>query len=173
MAKPTRKRTRGGRGTKGKGETKGGKLRTHAAKPVARKTRVAAPKAARPEVKAAKRPSPPATPVAPKAGPAVQERVEERKEGHMAEAKQLTPSEFVATVLVPQFSRDTGHICWDCKHFKPVLKGSKFPPSDTIGWCTQIHWPFFWCVTDFNVVKKCYTFEKGVYSPYQPQRFKV
>jgi len=82
----------------------------------------------------------------------------------MAEAKQLTPGEFLATVLVPQFNRDTGHVCWDCKHFKPVLKGSKFPPADTIGWCTQIHWPFYWCVTDFNVVKKCYAFDKGTYT---------
>lgn len=90
----------------------------------------------------------------------------------MAETKQLTPDQFLATVLVPQFSRDTGHMCWECKHFKPVLKGSKFPPADTIGWCAQIHWPFFWCVTDFNVVKKCYAFEKGVYAPYQPARFK-
>lgn len=90
----------------------------------------------------------------------------------MAEAKQLTPDQFLATVLVPQFTRDTGHICWDCKHFKPVLKGSKFPPADTIGWCTQIHWPFYWCITDFNVVKKCYAFEKGVFAPYQPERFR-
>lgn len=82
----------------------------------------------------------------------------------MAETKQLTPGEFLATVLVPQYSRETGHVCWDCKHFKPVLKGSKFPPTDTIGYCTMIHWPFYWCVTDFNVVKKCYAFEKGVYS---------
>lgn len=104
--------------------------------------------------RAAKAAPPPITPVV----------VEKRKEGHMADAKQLTPAEFLATVLVPQYSRDSGHICWDCKHFKPVLKGSKFPPTDTIGWCTMIHWPFYWCVTDFNVVKKCYTFEKGVYS---------
>lgn len=82
----------------------------------------------------------------------------------MADAKQLTPEEFLATVLVPQYSRESGHMCWDCKHFKPVLKGSKFPPTDTIGWCTQIHWPFYWCVTDFNVVKKCYAFEKGIYT---------
>lgn len=94
------------------------------------------------------------------------------KEGPMAEKKELTPEQFLATVLVPQFTRDTGHICWDCKHFKPVLKGSKFPPADTIGWCTQIHWPFFWCITDFNVVKRCYAFEKGVYTPYQPERFR-
>jgi len=82
----------------------------------------------------------------------------------MAEAKQVTPEQFLAQVLVPQYSRDTGHICWDCKHFKPVLKGSKFPPADTVGWCTMIHWPFYWCVTDFNVIKKCYAFEKGVYT---------
>jgi hypothetical protein len=42
---------------------------------------------------------------------------------------------------------------------KPVLKGSKFPPADIIGWCMKIHWPHYWCVADFNVVKKCYAFE--------------
>ena len=110
--------------------------------------------------RAAKAPATAATPVVPKAV----SPVEERKERHMAEAKQLTPGEFLATVLVPQYGRETGHVCWDCKHFKPVLKGSKFPPSDTIGWCTMIHWPFYWCVTDFNVVKKCYAFDKGTYT---------
>jgi hypothetical protein len=171
MAKPTSKKTRGGRGTKEKDDTRGGKPRTQAARPTTRKTRVAAPKAARVEVKAAKPPAPRVTPVVPKAGLAVQVRAAERKEGHMADTKNLTADQFLATVLVPQFSRETGHMCWDCKHFKPVLKDSKFPPADTIGWCTQIHWPFFWCVTDFNVVKKCYAFEKGVYAPYQPHRF--
>jgi hypothetical protein len=83
----------------------------------------------------------------------------------MVDKAKLTPEEFLATVLVPEFGRETGHICWDCKHLKPVLKGSKFPPADTIGWCTMIHWPFYWNVTDFNVVKKCYAFEKGVYTP--------
>lgn len=87
----------------------------------------------------------------------------------MAEPK-MTPEQFVASILAPEYSR-TEHICWDCKHFKPVQKGSKFPPADTIGWCTQIHWPFYWCITDFNVVKKCYAFEKGVYTPFQPHRF--
>jgi hypothetical protein len=118
----------------------------------------------RARAKAVKPAGPPVTPTVPKPG------VEKRKEQGMA--KELTPEQFLATVLVPQHSRDTGHICWDCKHFKPVLKGSKFPPGDTIGWCTQIHWPFNWCITDFNVVKKCYAFEKGVYVPYQPARFK-
>jgi hypothetical protein len=23
----------------------------------------------------------------------------------------------------------------------------------------KIHWPHYWCVADFNVVKKCYAFE--------------
>ena len=81
-----------------------------------------------------------------------------------ADPKTLTPEQYLATILVPEKSRDTGHLCWDCKHFKPVLKGSKFPPADTIGWCTMIHWPFYWCVTDFNVVKKCYAFGKGIYT---------
>ena len=98
--------------------------------------------------------------------------VENRKEEPMAEKKELTPEQFLAQVLTPEFTRDTGHICWDCKHFKPVQKGSKFPPADTIGWCMQIHWPFAWCITTFNVVKKCYAFEKGVYTPYQPERFR-
>ncbi len=92
------------------------------------------------------------------------------KEGDMAK-KELTPEQFLAEILTPEYSRETGHVCWDCKHFKPVQKGSKFPPKDTIGWCTQIHWPFFWCITDFNVVKKCYAMEKGVYAPFQPARF--
>jgi hypothetical protein len=94
-----------------------------------------------------------------------------RKEEGMAK-EAVTPEQFLATVLVPHYSRDTGHMCWDCKHFKPVLKDSKFPPADTIGWCTQIHWPFNWCVTNFNVIKKCYAFEKGLYAPYQPARFR-
>lgn len=162
MAKPKSKGTRGGYGTKGKGVTRGGRPKAEGTKPVTRKKPVGAPKkGARGEAKrAAKKPPTPVTPVVPKAVSAI----EERKEGHMAEVKELTPDQFLATVLVPQFSRDTGHVCWDCKHFKPVLKGSKFPPTDTIGWCTMIHWPFYWCVTDFNVVKKCYAFDKGVYS---------
>jgi len=41
---------------------------------------------------------------------------------------------------------------------KPVLKGSSFPPADIIGWCMKIYWPDYWCVADFNVVKKCYAF---------------
>jgi hypothetical protein len=72
----------------------------------------------------------------------------------------LTPEEFLATVLVSEKTRDTGHICWDCKHLKPVLKGSKFPPADLIGWCRKIHWPFDWCVVEANVIKECYAFEK-------------
>ncbi len=83
----------------------------------------------------------------------------------MVDKAKLTPEEFLATVLVPEFGRETGHICWDCKHLKPVLKGSKFPPADLIGWCTMIHWPFYWCITDFNVVKKCYAMEKGIFTP--------
>jgi hypothetical protein len=88
-----------------------------------------------------------------------------------ADPKELTPEEFLGTVLVAEKGPETGHICWGCKHFKPVLKGSEFPPADLIGWCTQIHWPFFWCVADFNVVKECYAFEEGGYTPYQPDRF--
>lgn len=69
----------------------------------------------------------------------------------------LTPEEFLDTVLVPE--KKTEHLCWHCKHLKPVLKGSSFPPADTVGWCMKIHWPFYWCVTEANVVKKCYAFE--------------
>jgi hypothetical protein len=83
----------------------------------------------------------------------------------MVDKAKLTPEEFLATVLVPERGRETGHICWDCKHLKPVLKDSKFPPADLIGWCTMIHWPYYWCITDFNVIKKCYAMEKGIYTP--------
>ncbi len=147
MPKSRGKAAKGGRDRKGKGVAKAARPKAQGAKPATRKWRRVVP-------------PPPVTPVVPEAVSAV----EVRKEGHMAEAKQLTPGEFLATVLVPQYSRDTGHMCWDCQHFKPVLKGSKFPPADTIGWCTMIHWPFYWCVTDFNVVKKCYAFGKGTYT---------
>lgn len=162
MPKPKTKGGRGESGTKPRAAAKGGRPKAKEARPVTRRGPGVAPKkAARAKAKpAAETVAAPATPVAPEAVSAV----EERKEGHMAEAKELTPDQFLATVLVPQYSRDTGHMCWDCKHFKPVLKGSKFPPADTIGWCTMIHWPFYWCVTDFNVVKKCYAFDKGVYT---------
>lgn len=72
---------------------------------------------------------------------------------------ELTPEAFLAEIQTPEYER-TGHICWDCSHFKPVQKGSKFPPADTIGWCMKIHWPFYQVVTDFNVVKKCFVFEE-------------
>ncbi len=163
MPKPKGKGAgRSRRPARGKGVAKERRPKAKGAKKVPRKGKVLAPKKgarvkAKPVTKAA---APPAKPVVPKVVPTVQTR----KESHMAEKKELTPEQFLATVLVPQFSRDTGHMCWDCKHFKPVLKGSKFPPADTIGWCTMIHWPFTWCVTDFNVVKKCYAFEKGIYS---------
>ncbi len=161
MPKPKGKGAgRGRRAARGKGVGKERRPKVKGAKKVPRKGKVLAPKKearvkAKPVTKAAARP---AKPVVPKAVPTV----EKGKEAVMA--KELTPEQFLATVLVPQFSRDSGHMCWDCKHFKPVLKGSKFPPADTIGWCTMIHWPFTWCVTDFNVVKKCYAFEKGIYS---------
>lgn len=70
----------------------------------------------------------------------------------------LTPQEFLDTVLVPEKQSD--HICWNCLHLKPVLKGSKFPPADIIGWCRKLHWPHYWSIADFNVVTKCYVFEK-------------
>jgi hypothetical protein len=40
-----------------------------------------------------------------------------------------------------------------------VIEGSSFPPADLIGYCMKIHWPFYWGVAEFNVVKKCYAFE--------------
>ena len=143
----------GKRPTRAKAAKKGPKAK--GIKPVPLRGRAVAPKKrARAEAKPAATPVPAAVP---KPG------VKKRKETPMAEPK-LTPDQFMASVLSPQYSRETGHMCWDCKHFKPVQKGSKFPPADTIGWCTMIHWPFYWCITDFNVVKKCYTFEKGVYT---------
>ena len=69
----------------------------------------------------------------------------------------LTPEEFLATIQVPE--KRTDHRCWKCNHLKPVLKGSSFPPADTIGWCLKIHWPFYWCVTEPNVITKCYAYE--------------
>ncbi|MCI0484958.1 MAG: hypothetical protein L0Y78_10295 [candidate division NC10 bacterium] len=161
MPKPKGRGAEGGRPARAKAPKKGPKAK--GAKPAARRGRTVAPKEG---VKApvAKAAVPPVPVAVPKPG------VEKTKEGTMAEAK-VTPEQYLASILTPERSRDTGHVCWDCKHFKPVQKGSKFPPADTIGWCTQIHWPFYWCITDFNVVKKCYTFEKGVYAPFQPARF--
>lgn len=150
---------RGRRPARAKAAKKGRKPKAKGAKPVATKRRAVAPK------KRAKPAAPPVPVAVSKPG------VEKRKEEGMAKEKTLTPDQFLAEILTPEYTRETGHRCWDCKHFKPVIKGSKFPPADTIGWCAQIHWPFFWCVTDFNVVKKCYAFEKGVYAPYQPARF--
>lgn len=69
----------------------------------------------------------------------------------------LTPQQFLDTVLVP--AKHSEHICWQCMNLKPALKGSNFPPADIIGWCKKLHWPHYWCVADFNVVKKCYGFE--------------
>jgi hypothetical protein len=156
---------RGRRAARGKGVAKGRRSEAKRVKPavVPEKTGRAAAKPVG---------VPPVSPAVPKASPVAEKRVEatrREKEGTMVEAKG-TPEQYLASILTPEYSR-TGHICWDCKHFKPVLKGSKFPPADTIGWCTQIHWPFFWCITNFNEVKKCYAFEKGVYTPYQPARF--
>lgn len=163
MPKPKGKGARGGgRVARVKAAKEGPKAK--GAKPVATKRRAVAPKK-RAKPVAAKPAAPPVPVAVSKPG------VEKRKEKGMAKEKTLTPDQFLAEILTPEFTRETGHMCWDCKHFKPVIKGSKFPPADTIGWCAQIHWPFFWCVTDFNCVKKCYAFEKGVYAPYQPARF--
>lgn len=74
-----------------------------------------------------------------------------------ATAGKMTPTEFLAHVLTPE--KQTEHICWQCKYFKWVLKGSKFPPADIIGWCKKIHWPHYWCVPELDVITKCYAFE--------------
>jgi hypothetical protein len=63
----------------------------------------------------------------------------------------------LAHVLTPE--KQTDHICWKCKHLKWVLKDSKFPPADLIGWCKKIHWPHYWCIPDMDVITKCYAFE--------------
>jgi hypothetical protein len=70
----------------------------------------------------------------------------------------LSPREFLDKVLEPE--KESDHICWNCEFLKPVIKGSKFPPADIIGWCMKVHWPYYWCVADFNVVKKCYAFKQ-------------
>jgi hypothetical protein len=71
--------------------------------------------------------------------------------------RNLTPEEFLAKVLEPE--KQTDHICWKCKHLKPVLKGSVLPPADLIGWCKKIHWPFYWCISEYDVIKGCYAYE--------------
>ncbi|HDL90001.1 MAG TPA: hypothetical protein ENG14_03765 [Thermodesulforhabdus norvegica] len=76
----------------------------------------------------------------------------------MVDSKDLKPHEFLAKILEPE--KKTDHICWTCKHFKPVLKGSKFPPADLVGWCKKIHWPFYWCVSEYDLIKSCYAYEK-------------
>jgi hypothetical protein len=72
--------------------------------------------------------------------------------------KKRTPAEFLAHVLTPE--KQTDHMCWKCKYFKWVLKGSGFPPADIIGWCKQIHWPHYWSISEMDVIKKCYAFEQ-------------
>jgi len=70
---------------------------------------------------------------------------------------ELTPQEYLDKILTPEKTSD--HICWGCQHLKPVIKGSSLPPADIIGWCRKIHFPHYWCVADFNVVKECYGFQ--------------
>ena len=74
----------------------------------------------------------------------------------MAQAKSET--EFLAQVM--EAEKKTDHLCWQCQHFKWVIKDSKLPPADIIGWCKKIHWPFFWCVNESDVVKECYGYEQ-------------
>ena len=70
----------------------------------------------------------------------------------------VTPEEYLAQLMEPE--KESEHICWGCKHLKPVTKGSKFPPADIIGWCRKLHWPHYWCVPELSVIKKCYAFEE-------------
>jgi hypothetical protein len=70
---------------------------------------------------------------------------------------EMTTDEFKLMVLEPE--KDSDHICWNCRHFKPVIKNSELPPADIIGWCKKIHWPFFWCVPEHRIVKKCYVYD--------------
>uniref|UniRef100_A0A7J2TGX3 Uncharacterized protein n=1 Tax=Archaeoglobus fulgidus TaxID=2234 RepID=A0A7J2TGX3_ARCFL len=77
----------------------------------------------------------------------------------MAEAEQkLTPEQFRLKILEP--AKKTDHICWTCKYLKPVIKDSKLPPADIIGWCKKLHWPFYWCIPENLVVKKCIGYER-------------
>lgn len=74
----------------------------------------------------------------------------------MMEAKP-TASEFLEKVLEPE--KESDHLCWKCQHFKWVIKESKLPPADIIGWCKKIHWPFYWCVSEDDVITECYAYE--------------
>ena len=84
----------------------------------------------------------------------------------------VTAYEFLGKICKP--AKVSDHICWDCHYLKPVLQGSFYPPADLIGHCTRIHWPHYWCVADFNVVKKCYAFDSKrkdrTWDPFKPFR---
>lgn len=69
----------------------------------------------------------------------------------------LSPVEFLAKIMEP--AKQSDHICWSCKYLKPVLKDSNFPPADLIGYCKKLHWPHFWCVSEYEVIKRCYAHE--------------
>jgi hypothetical protein len=75
----------------------------------------------------------------------------------MAAAHPPTAAEFLTKVL--EAEKKTDHICWNCKHFKWVIKDSKLPPADLIGWCKKTQWPFYACITETPVIRKCYAFE--------------
>jgi hypothetical protein len=72
--------------------------------------------------------------------------------------KKLSPEEFLAKILEPE--KETDHICWTCKHFKWVIKDSRLPPADIIGWCKKLHWPFYWCISEEEVIVECYGYER-------------
>jgi len=66
-------------------------------------------------------------------------------------------------ILTPEqveFIEQFPHLCKDCKWLKPIIPGTVFPPADLVGYCKIIHWPFYWCVSKYTIVKKCRWFEK-------------
>jgi len=97
---------------------------------------------------------------------------EARRKINLAGRPWITEHEFLEQISEPEKSSD--HICWNCHYLKPVLKGSTYPPADLIGYCKKIHWPHYWCVADFNVIRKCYAFESKksdrIWDPMKPYR---
>lgn len=70
------------------------------------------------------------------------------------------PKPAVWTPEQGEFVKQFPHICKDCKWMKPIIPDTKFPPADLIGYCKIIHWPFYWCVSKYTIVKSCRWFEK-------------
>ncbi len=73
----------------------------------------------------------------------------------------LSPVEFLAHVLTPE--KQTDHVCWKCKYLKWVLKDSKFPPADIIGWCKKNPLaPLLGDIPDTDVITKCYALKSNL-----------